>query len=116
MVVFDTDILSIIQQGRGVDFHAVDTRMRVTEGESFYTSIITFEEQMRGWLAVIAKSRTVDAEVSAYSHLLRLVEYFRDRPILPFDRLASSRLQELKAMRLRIGTMDLKIAAITLAN
>src|SRR5213078_3130733 len=104
------------QRRSGADFHAVDTRMRSAKGESFYTSIVTFEEQMRGWLAVIARSRTVDAQVSAYSRLLRLVEYFRERPILPFDTQASFRLQELNAMRLRIGTMDLKVAAIALAN
>ena len=116
MVVFDTDILSIIQQRSGDGFRAIDTRMRAAKGEAFYTSIVTFEEQMRGWLAMIARARTVEAEMSAYSRLFRLLEYFRERPLLPLDLNSSLRLQELKALRLRIGTMDLKIAAIAPAN
>ena len=65
---------------------------------------------------MIARARTVEAEMSAYSRLFRLLEYFRERSILPLDLNSSLRLQELKALRLRIGTMDLKIAAIALAN
>jgi tRNA(fMet)-specific endonuclease VapC len=36
--------------------------------------------------------------------------------VLPFDGDVSARFQEMKARRLRVGTMDLKVAAVALAN
>jgi tRNA(fMet)-specific endonuclease VapC len=113
--VFDTDILSIVQLEAGPAFEAIETRM-LALGETFYTSIVRVEEQMRGWLAAVAKARTVEAEVSAYRRLLRMIEYFRDRPILPFDAAAASRVRQLRAMKLRLGTMDLKIAAAAMEH
>jgi tRNA(fMet)-specific endonuclease VapC len=37
-------------------------------------------------------------------------------PVLPFDERAAVVFDELKRKRIRIGTQDLKIAAIALAN
>jgi tRNA(fMet)-specific endonuclease VapC len=71
---------------------------------------------MRGWLASIARARSAAQELRAYDQLLGLIEYFRDRPILPFNDSASREPLRLKAMKLRLGTMDLKIAAVVLAH
>jgi tRNA(fMet)-specific endonuclease VapC len=90
--------------------------MQASAEEQFYTTIITVEEQMRGWLALIAKARKLEREVAAYARLLGLIEYFRDRPILPYDDAASAHFGDLKSRKLRVGTLDLKIAAIALAN
>src|SRR5437667_8130004 len=89
--------------------------MQTVDGP-YYTSIICVEDQLRGWLAAIAKAENADAELRAYARLLRLIEYFKDRPILPFDAAASARLRQLKLLKLRVGTMDLKIAAIAIEN
>jgi tRNA(fMet)-specific endonuclease VapC len=37
-------------------------------------------------------------------------------PLLPFDNRAAAEFDRLRQSRIRIGTMDLKIAAIALAN
>jgi tRNA(fMet)-specific endonuclease VapC len=37
-------------------------------------------------------------------------------PIVPFDQASENQFQQLQALRLRIGTRDLKIAAIALVN
>jgi tRNA(fMet)-specific endonuclease VapC len=37
-------------------------------------------------------------------------------PVLPFDESAIAHFQRLWLMRLRVGTMDMKIAAIALAH
>jgi tRNA(fMet)-specific endonuclease VapC len=44
------------------------------------------------------------------------VENFRDILIFPFDKAAFERLDSLRKVRLGVGTMDLKIAAICLAH
>jgi tRNA(fMet)-specific endonuclease VapC len=79
-------------------------------------SIITYEEQMRGWLAYAARARTTERQVEAYRRLRRHVERFRTIPLLDFDEQAAVEFERLRAARIRIGTMDLKIAAIALAH
>ena len=48
--------------------------------------------------------------------MIRLLEDFSTRPILDFDQSSALEFERLKASRVRIGTMDLKIAAISLAH
>ena len=55
-------------------------------------------------------------QVSAYSALIGLFEYFRKYKIIPFDERAASQFDELKGTKVRLGSMDLKIAATALAN
>jgi hypothetical protein len=64
--------------------------------------MVTVEERMRGWLAVIAKEKT------AYRELARLFEFYQEFEILPFDHRTARKFDELRSQRLRIGTMDLK--------
>jgi tRNA(fMet)-specific endonuclease VapC len=45
-----------------------------------------------------------------------MLKYYCSTPILPFEGDALSTFQSLWLQRLRIGTMDLKIAAVALAN
>jgi tRNA(fMet)-specific endonuclease VapC len=84
--------------------------------EEIGISIITVEEQMRGWLAAIAKERQARRQVLGYAELARLFEYFRAFAILPFDEEAADRFNELRSAKLRLGTMDLKIASIALVR
>ncbi len=48
--------------------------------------------------------------------MARLFDYFRAFTILPFDERAADRFDELRAAKIRLGTMDLKISAIALVN
>jgi tRNA(fMet)-specific endonuclease VapC len=54
--------------------------------------------------------------LAAYSRLQAHIETFRVIPVVPFERKAAAEFQRLQQARLWIGTMDLKIAAIVLAN
>jgi tRNA(fMet)-specific endonuclease VapC len=53
--------------------------------------------------------------VEAYRRLSRHVEYYSEIIVLPFDELAAVQFQQLRSTRIRIGTMDLRIAAIALS-
>jgi tRNA(fMet)-specific endonuclease VapC len=79
-------------------------------------SIVSVEEQMRGWLAAIAKERQARRQVFGYGELARLLDYFRAFQILPFDERAADQFDDLRATKIRLGSMDLKIAAIALVN
>lgn len=71
---------------------------------------------MRGWLAFLAKAQTIEQQVIAYERLLRFLNNYRSIPVLPFEEVAANEFQRLRNLKIRIGTMDLKIASIALAQ
>lgn len=75
-------------------------------------SMISYEEQTRGWLSYIAKVHTVEKQVEAYQQLKRQLTNYCTIPILDFDEQTAHEFQRLKKMYSRLGSMDLKIAAI----
>lgn len=115
MIVLDTDVLSIVQRADGPEYDNLVDRLD-SAGEEVAVSIVSFEEQMRGWLAFIARAKTANQQIKGYARLHALLEDFSTRPILDFDQPSALEFERLKASRVRIGTMDLKIAAISLAH
>ena len=71
---------------------------------------------MRGWLAAIAKERMAVRQVSSYRELGDLFSFFAGFTVAGFSEDAANRFDQLRKARIRIGTMDLKIAAIALVN
>lgn len=116
MLVLDTDVLTLLQRGAGPAFENLTARLKAASPQPVYTTVISLEEQLRGWLRVIARAKTLDAQIEAYVRLRALVEDFQSRPMLDFDASAAVHLQRLMKSRVRIGTMDLRIAAIALSR
>lgn len=79
-------------------------------------AIVSVEERMRGWLAAIAKERTALRQVAGYQELGRLFDFYNAFHIVPFDEAAAAQFDSLRARRVKLGTMDLKIASIALAT
>ena len=79
-------------------------------------AIVTVEERMRGWLAVIAKERSALRQVAGYRELVRLFEFYQEFEIVPFDDAAAWQFDNLRKQKIRIGTRDLKIAATALVH
>jgi tRNA(fMet)-specific endonuclease VapC len=116
MLVLDTDVLTLIQIGKGDAYRRLAERLEAgAAGQEICVTIISFEEQMRGWLAQIAKVRG-DKQTAAYARLHNLRLDYCPRRILDFDAAAREHYQSLAKSKIRIGTMGLKIAAIALAN
>jgi tRNA(fMet)-specific endonuclease VapC len=55
-------------------------------------------------------------QVETYRRLRRQLENYCRTPVLAFDEQAAGTWQRLRRARIRIGTMDLKIAAIALSH
>jgi len=64
----------------------------------------------------VAQLRAVDQQISGYRQLEKMLSFYCRTPLLPFDEKAVEVFQRIWLTRPRIGTMDLKIAAIALAN
>jgi tRNA(fMet)-specific endonuclease VapC len=64
----------------------------------------------------IAQARTIDRQIPMYFQLERTLHFYCTTPLLPFDAAAAAEFERLRQMRIRIGTMHLKIASIAIAN
>lgn len=115
MIILDTDILSIVQRAEGQAYEKLLAKLLAADDEVF-VSIISFEEQMRGWLAFIARSKSPNQQINAYARLRALLEDFATRPVLGFDQACEAEFRRQLDSRLRVGTMDLKIAATALVH
>lgn len=71
---------------------------------------------MRGWLSYIARCKGISEQIVGYERLHRFLESYRNTPVLDFDEKAAFVLSDLRKQKIRIGTMDLKIASIVIAN
>lgn len=116
MIVLDTDHLNLLQNESSVEHRNLISKMATSTDQEFVTTVITLEEQMRGWLALIRRAKSDTKQVSAYSKLNDLVDYFGRWIRLPFDDAAARLFADLRRQKVRIGTMDLKIAATVLSN
>jgi tRNA(fMet)-specific endonuclease VapC len=80
------------------------------------TTVITVEEQLRGRLDRVRRARSDAEVVRAYHSLLATFFYFRTITVIDFDEQAQTFFTRLRAQRMRIGTLDLRIAAIALSR
>ncbi len=115
MFILDTDHLSIADQDTVEGFN-LGRRLALVQSADIFVSVITYEEQMRGWLTYIARANTVEQQVRAYANLRLFIDRYQQISLLNYDDQAAAHFERLRQMRVRIGTMDLKIAAIALAN
>jgi tRNA(fMet)-specific endonuclease VapC len=113
--LMDSDHISLIDRA-GPEGARIIVRIAALPPDSVAVSLISYEEQMRGWMAEISRVHSVDRQLVAYSRLDRMQSYYCVTPVLPFDEKALAQSQSLWLRRLRVGTMDLKINATTLAN
>jgi len=116
MVVLDTGHMSVPEWAEVRDSTPLRTCLATLQPAEVATTIIGYEEQMHGWMAYIARTRSITHQVEAYQRLRRQVENYCRTPVLAFDEQAAVMLQRLRRARIRIGTMDLKIAAIALCH
>ena len=111
--LLDTDIITLIQFG-----HATAVRRLSAQADADVAlSAISFQEQMRGWLGRLNKLTAPAQLADWYDRLVaRMFPLWRRYQLLPFSLAAIQRFQQLRALRLNIGSMDLRLAAVALEN
>ena len=114
VLVLDTDHLSEIDRGsrRGDDLMARLAR----SNDDIATTIMSVEEQLRGWLAQIKRKRDLHEQISAYARLQGRLTAYAEWTVLPWDAAAVSLFEDLRRNGNRVGTMDLKIACVVLSQ
>jgi tRNA(fMet)-specific endonuclease VapC len=81
MMILDTDVLTLVQIEAGEEYETLAARLDAAS-EIPHVTIVSFEEQMRGWLAYIASRRTEEQRTHAYQRLRALLDDFQTRPVL----------------------------------
>jgi tRNA(fMet)-specific endonuclease VapC len=111
--ILDTDTITHDQNAHQI----LSAKVSSTPREQLFTTSVTLEEQLKGWQAPINRYRN-DPRKSAQGHaaLVENVYYLSKWNILPYTEEADSIFRQLQKQRIRIGSQDLRIAAIALLH
>jgi len=114
MFILDTDHLGILEAKTEPQHARLRSRMTRHFPNDFYVTIISFHENVMGWNAYLNGSRTTGEVVKAYSMFERILRDFSKAQVLSFSQAAADVVDSFRTMKIRVGTMDLRIAAIGL--
>ncbi|MBF0227182.1 MAG: type II toxin-antitoxin system VapC family toxin [Desulfobacterales bacterium] len=112
MFILDTDHISLFQRN-----HPIVVR-RVTEisPDKMATTVITFEEQIRGRLDIVRKAKKDEEIIRSYQNLLATFIFFKNIRIINFDEKSQKIFKSMREDKIRIGTQDLRIASISITH
>ena len=79
-------------------------------------SAISVEEALRGRLGYLRRPLDSSARQRGYALLVGTVRLLNQLPIVLYDQSCESQYQQWNSLRRRIGTQNLRIAAVALAN
>ena len=116
MFLFDTDHLSIFQRKQGDDFARLRTRILRQDPSDIFVSVITMHEQLQGWNAYLSKVKSESDRIIGYERLAKTLTDFKRSQLLLYTEAAVNIFSELKRKRIRVGTMDMRIASIAIAT
>ena len=114
--LLDTDHISFLQTRRGPEYAALIARIARHSSVDFAFPIVSFHEQTLGGHALLNRAQTTTHLIHGYSLLLEILQSYMTTAVLPFDAAAAGVFANLQAQRIRVATMDLRIAAIALSH
>lgn len=112
LYVLDTDIAGFAFQRHPTVLQRLQS---LPDDDLVVTTIITFGEDLGGWLPGCRRAPDGAARARAYARLQRGLDFYQQWVCLPFDEAAATIFDQLRTQKLRVGTNDLAIVAITLA-
>jgi tRNA(fMet)-specific endonuclease VapC len=112
LYVLDTDCATLLLHG-----HAEICRRAATHDPAeLALPIVAVEEILTGWYSQIRRAKKDDQLTRAYASLQQAVEFCGRVRILTMDQAAVERFHEWRSSKRRMGTNDLRIAAVVLVN
>jgi tRNA(fMet)-specific endonuclease VapC len=112
LYLMDTDTVSLYQYGHPAVCAAIAERLSAT----VVISVMTVEEQLSGWYTELRRAKKAPILAAIYERMAKTVLFYATLPILSFTEPAITRYEDLKRRKIRIGKIDLRIAAIALEN
>ena len=113
--LLDTDHISELQ-GIAVAGRRLVARLGRIAPDDYGTTIVTFEEQIRGRLAQAAASKSLFLpDVAFYARLDATLRFYHSIAVWQYTQESAARYEALRAAKIRVGTQDLRIASIALS-
>lgn len=97
MIILDTDCLSLLERQTSEAYFRLQAKLDEFPSSEIVTTIITYEEQMRGWMSYLARMGSIDEQVFAYETLKQYFDYFKTLTIIEFDKNAADIFKNLKS-------------------
>lgn len=116
MVILDTDHMSVLERREQPGVGNVRARLAEVPPSEVVTTVLSYEEQRWGWMAYLARARSMAQQITADGRLLSHLESYRRIPVLGFDEAAATVFQRLRRTRIQMGPMDLRIASTVLSR
>lgn len=110
LYILDSDHLSLYQRGH----EALLSHLLITPPDQLAITVISVEELIRGRLAQIRSANDSQTRVRAYYWLMETLDFLCNFTVLPYDAESDKHFDRLQKQKIRIGTQDMRIAAITL--
>lgn len=111
-----TDHISFLQRRSSSEFIRLTLRMSQHSLSDFALSVISFHEQVIGAHSFFNRAQTNTDIARGYTLLLETLNSFAKAPVLPFDTKAIAIFDEMRSQKVRVSTMELRIAAIAISN
>jgi tRNA(fMet)-specific endonuclease VapC len=112
LYALDTDTLSLYYEGNSVVRGHIDAHPT----NELAITVLTVDEQLTGWYTLTRHAHRPEQVARAYDHLAQTVVRLARWRILPYTEQAVARVAQLKALRLNVRVMDLRIAAVALEH
>jgi tRNA(fMet)-specific endonuclease VapC len=109
--ILDTDHVSLFQRGHP----QITNRLAKVASTELSITIITLEEQLRGRFQMTRRASSPSELIFAYQNLRVTFDSLKSFSLLDFSPAASNIYASLASQKIRIGTQDLRIAAIALS-
>lgn len=116
MLILDTDHMSLMEWRDSEIAQRIIKKLETVAASEVWTTIISFEEQVRGWMGALSKAKKMKEQIENYRRLATLLKLYCGYQILDFTEQAAIEFQRLRKEHPRLPTMDLKIASIALAH
>jgi tRNA(fMet)-specific endonuclease VapC len=110
--LLDTDHLTLYDHRHAALF----PRVAAQPAGAVALSPVSAQEYLKGRLAALARHQSGPLQVQAYANLVATLQLLRQFPIVDFDAACEAQSQRLRALRLRVGSQDLRIAAVALTH
>src|SRR5260370_631581 len=104
MIILDTDHFSVYPFTESPGAQILRGRLDASDDPTITTTIVTFEEQMRGWMARINREHDPLQQVSLYARLMRLADLLRAWPIIPYNERSAAQFVRLRRPHRSLGS------------
>ena len=95
--------MSLLERG-GAESERIRNRLRSIPPDDVATTIVSYEEQTRGWLARIAQVSAPERQIVQYAKLKRQLQNYCRVAVLDFDERSAQEFAGLQQAKIRIGT------------